>query len=168
MKSMRWYLIFLLGISLNSFAQEKTSSVIATAGDVSKSATMVLEWTVGEPAVETLFSSTALLTQGFHQPILEVQKNNAIKTLTNGKNAAVVYPNPATAIVNVQMEKPLEKPVLVLITDGSGKTLLRNNFPQNSSMLKINLANLSQGTYYLQLIEPEGAILGAYKVIKIQ
>lgn len=162
------YFCVLTCTALTSVAQDKSQSVISTAGDVSKSSTMILEWTVGEPAIETLQSSTALLTQGFHQPVLKIQQKDVARAVKNSSNPALIYPNPATALVTIQMQKPLERSLQVLISDASGKVLLRNNFPQKSNAVKINLANLSQGTYLLQLVEADGSIQSSYQVIKVQ
>lgn len=55
-------LVLFVGGSLSSFSQENNQSVIAAAGDVSKSPNLVLEWTLGETAVETINSGKGLYT----------------------------------------------------------------------------------------------------------
>ena len=159
-------LVLFLGSSLSGFSQEKSPSVIASAGDISRAGEIVLEWTVGEAMVETGTTSSQLYTQGFHQPVLKVHKLNAGKEVAAGKNSFRVFPNPATAIINVQLEKAAETPLLVSLLDASGKLLLNNRFPVNSRALKINVQGLAQGAYILRITDALGTLQGNYKIIK--
>ena len=162
-------LALFIGSSISCFSQEKNQSVIASAGEVSKSSTIVLEWTVGEPLIETVSSATSLYTQGFHQPVLEVHKLvGAGEEGAPGKNTIQIFPNPTTAIINVQLEKASEKPLLVSIMDVSGRVLLNNTFPVNSTALKINVHRLSNGAYTLRITDAAGTFQGDYKIIKAQ
>ncbi len=157
-----------LGSFFSSFSQEKSQSVIASAGDISKGGNVILEWTVGEPAVETLSNVTAIYTQGFHQPLLEVQKISTGKDLATLKDIVRVYPNPSTAIINVQLEKASIAPLVVSLIDVSGKVLLNNSLPVNSKIFKINVSRLRQGAYVLRITDAQGNMQGDYKIIKAQ
>lgn len=154
--------------SLSSFSQEKNQSVIASAGDISRGNNVILEWTVGEPAVETLSNESAMYTQGFHQPLLQVQKMSSDKDLAGLKNIVRVYPNPSIATINVQFIKASVTPLIVSLVDMSGKVLFNNNLPANSTMLKINVSRLSQGAYILHITDAQGKMQGDYKIIKAQ
>jgi len=161
-------LVLFIGSSLSGFSQEKSQSVIASAADISKAGNVILEWTVGEPAVETLSNSAAIYTQGFHQPLLEVQKMSTGRDLASVKDIVRVYPNPSTAIINVQLQKATPEALVVSLIDVSGKVLLNNNLPANSTILKINVSRLSQGAYILRITNAQGNIQGNYKIIKAQ
>ncbi|MDQ6813117.1 MAG: hypothetical protein M3040_05235, partial [Bacteroidota bacterium] len=65
MKSSLPFLVFLITISAQSSAQYSDQSVISAAGDISKSANLILEWTLGELATETVSSKDNMYTQGF-------------------------------------------------------------------------------------------------------
>lgn len=156
------------GISGFSFSQDKVQSVISSAGDVSKGVGIIIEWTIGEPAIETVSSSLALYTQGFHQPVLQVHKLSTDNKVAKGKNTFQVFPNPTTAIVNVQLEKASETPLMVSLLDAAGKIILNNQFPANSIALKINVQRLSQGAYILRITDTAGNLQGSYKIIKAQ
>ncbi len=161
-------LALLIGGSLSSFAQEKSASVIAAAGGISKGSNIILEWTVGEPAVETVSNSAAIYTQGFHQPMLQVQKWRNENDLAGPKNSIRVYPNPTTAVVNIQLDKISETPLQVSLIDITGKTLLNNTFPARATSQKINVSRFSQGAYLLRITDAKGTIQGEYKIIKAQ
>jgi hypothetical protein len=55
---------FLLLQLNNSWSQE----LICSAGDVFSNSSVQMEWSLGEPAIDTYSGETLLLTQGFHQP----------------------------------------------------------------------------------------------------
>lgn len=157
-----------ISCSLACFSQEKNSSVIAAAGDVSKGGNIILEWTVGEPVIETASSASARYTQGFHQPSLEVQKITSKKELATLQFSAHVYPNPSAEILNIRLSQVSETPLLISLVDAGGKVLLRNAFPANSTLLKINVSRLSGGVYILKITDAKGSIQSNYKVIRAQ
>lgn len=160
-------LLFIVS-SLACFSQEKTPSVIAAAGDVSKGGNVILEWTVGEPVIETTTSASAKYTQGFHQPLLEVQKIAPKKGAAALKFSAHVYPNPATAVLNIQLDHASENTLSVSLVDAGGKVLLNNVIPVNSTLLRINVSRLSGGAYILRIMDAKGNLQSNYKVIKAQ
>jgi hypothetical protein len=82
MKLHLYLIIIAAATSSNSFSQKDNHSVIAAVGDNSKSSTLVLEWTVGETAIETVSSSSSFYTQDLNQSSLQVQRiegSNALK-----------------------------------------------------------------------------------------
>ncbi len=157
-------LVLFIGSSLSGFSQENNQAVIAAAGDVSKSSNLVLEWTLGEAVVETASSSAALYTQGFHQPLLEVQKIPAPNLVM--KNIFHVFPNPTTSVLNIQLEDISEARLLVTLVDANGRVLINNEFPPKSNLLKIDVKRFTHGTYFLRITDAKGAITGQFKVIK--
>ncbi|MBC7511686.1 MAG: T9SS type A sorting domain-containing protein [Ferruginibacter sp.] len=159
--------ILCVSSSSSCFAQEKSPSVISSAGDVSKGGGLILEWTLGEPAVETLSTSTALYTQGFHQPVLLVQKINKSQDMA-AINNIIVYPNPATSVINLQLEKPSTSELVISLIDASGKLVLNNRLSTNSSFLKLNVSNLRTGTYILRIIDLKASAQSDFKIIKTQ
>lgn len=160
-------LMLFIGGSLTCFSQEKSPSVISSAGDVSKGGGLILEWTLGEPAVETLSTSTALYTQGFHQPVLQVQKINKSQDMAALDNI-LVYPNPATSVINLQLEKPTSSELVISLIDAGGKLVLSNRLPTNSGFLKLNVSTLPGGPYILRIRDVKGTAQSDYKIIKTQ
>jgi hypothetical protein len=65
-KIVLWLCVFM---TMEMHAQSLSSSVVATAGDYSSSASASLSWTLGEIATETFSNGGYILTQGFQQPV---------------------------------------------------------------------------------------------------
>jgi len=155
-----------IGGSLACYSQEKGQSVISSAGDVSKGGGIILEWTVGEPAIETVSTSSALYTQGFHQPVLHVQKLTTGKEVASLQNKILVHPNPATSVINVQLDKPFGSELILSLIDAEGKQVSNNRLPAHSSLLKLNICRLSSGVYILRITDAKGSAQNDYKIIK--
>ncbi len=158
--------VFCFGISIYSFSQQKSPTAIATAGGISGSANIILEWTVGEAFIETISTFSNVYTQGFHQPILDVEQRDRSKGGLVRKNTVHVYPNPVTAILNVRLETIPDKPMFVSLVDVNGRVLLKQYFADKSSLLSIDVRPFTPGSYFLRIIAPSGGIEGEYKVIK--
>jgi len=154
--------------ALSSFSQGKTPSVIAAAGGTAKGANIILEWTVGEPIVETVSNTTSMYTQGFHQPVLQVQKWTNPKNASAAANTILVYPNPTTAIINIQLQKTYEQTLEVSLLDLNGKLVYRNNIPAAATAQQINVSRLSQGAYMLHIRDKKGTVQEEFRIIKIK
>lgn len=73
----------------------------------------------------------------------------------NDMELITVYPNPATTEVSVSLPSTVQK-VSVQVLDAQGKVVLENEVNEVSN--KINISNLSRGTYTLQLRSEFGTI----------
>ena len=93
--------------------------------------------------------------------------NNVIRKITNVLAATsyqledyiMVYPNPATSMLNINMDV---HPAELIIFDLNGRPLLHKNSTENSTVL--NIENLSKGLYFLQIISESGTF--SKKIVK--
>lgn len=144
--------LFVSSISLS--AQE----VISTQGDSYDNGTNTIDFTIGEPVIETVSDGTNDATQGFHQTNL---------TITNIEDLDVdfsvnIYPNPAADVINLTIEK-YEK-ITYQIYDMGGKLVDQSTL--TSSTTSLNVSDYPKGTYLLTLIESDKKKLKTYKIIK--
>lgn len=158
-------LLFLfIGSTLSGLSQQKSQSVIASAGDISKGANVILEWTLGEPAIESVSTLSSLYTQGFHQPVLDVQRANSGNTLI--KNVFRVFPNPATSVLNIQLDKPVKERLLITLINVSGRALQNITFPQEATASRMDVSRHPHGIYLLRITNQDGSIHSEFKIIK--
>jgi hypothetical protein len=165
MKLYFYFTLILVFVSVSSISQKISRSIIAPAGETSKTSFLILEWTVGESFVETNATTTGIYTQGFHQPLLEVQKINA-KPLFVSKDLFNVYPNPVTSVVNLQAQAITDQPFVISVVDLNGKNLSQFNFPSKTSGLRIDMSRYSHGLYFLRITDIKGDVKSEYKIIK--
>jgi hypothetical protein len=147
-------------LSVVVLGQSLERQVIGNAGGHFQNANAQLEWTIGEPVVETITGSSAILTQGFHQTSLSVT------AISNSESSAGfnLYPNPTQGMVQViSLEESSEYSWAVY--DVSGKLLQAGkSYIGNSA---IDLEGYERGHYLIQLIEINKNRISTFKVVKM-
>ncbi|WP_165958109.1 T9SS type A sorting domain-containing protein [Segetibacter sp. 3557_3] len=167
---MKTYLAMIIAssaISFSSFSQETSPTVVAPGGGIAKGSSISLEWTLGEVATETLLSGKALYTQGFHQPVLVIEKAGAPENLIV-KNKVSIFPNPASSVVNVLLHFVPKTPLSLTLFDNYGKILQIRQLPVKGSRFQLNIGGYAQGAYYLRIQSKDGSFLSNYNIIKTQ
>jgi hypothetical protein len=77
-----------------------------------------------------------------------------------------VYPNPATELINIQINHSTLDQVVVTITDLQSKEAYNGKYAGISNVIGINTASFASGTYVLSLKNLNNQVLGTYKIIK--
>lgn len=146
-------LLLLLTAGFTVRAQSLTPFVVASGGDFysNNAANASLSFTIGELAiVETFAAQGSILTNGFQQPTVELvgldDKDFALEF--------VVYPNPASDVLNFRYT--LQYPGLVKMhwTDMRGVQVLTNysdKYGGGQVEDYFNLDGISQGMYFLHV-----------------
>lgn len=162
---MKKSLLFTLSLFINycGYSQSISPQVIATAGDHFSNTQVQLSWTIGEPIIETSVSNTSVLTQGFQQTNL---------TITSVEDFAQelkinIFPNPASDIINIEFKENFEGSLLRLV-DGKGRTLTSRKVSLKTTIQQLNVAHISAGTYYLQLLTEDSKAIKTFKIIKLK
>jgi hypothetical protein len=153
--------VFLLWVT-SVHAQHLERQVTASAGDYRQAPSFgSLHWTLGETVTETLTSGSVRLSQGFHQLyILTVDVDEPEAESFSLK----VFPNPATASVNIQTDH--SRPLHWQLTDVSGKLLQAQSLPA-FSLQTIDLQSLPAGVYLLCATDARQR-MRTFKIVKIQ
>lgn len=151
-------LLALLGFTLP--AQNLTPDVIASAGGYDAGADATLSWSLGEISIETYSTASAILTQGFHQLTLGTTAATEREIRLN----LLLFPNPTTETVYLQLKEEEILRVLLSISNLEGKTLWTGRM--TGTEMAITLGELPDGLYILTLKSEHGAYLGAVKFLK--
>jgi len=155
-----------LSLSLSAISQTSDPTIISSAGGSAITSTLIIDWTLGEYAVETVSSPNQMITQGFHQPlkiiaaVAPVPKTDVVYNIS-------VAPNPVLSILNFSITSKTNVRVYVTISNIHGETLIQRGVSSASGSLQINMENLPSGTYIL--IARDGVtaqIIKTYKIIK--
>lgn len=86
----------------NVTAQTIERTVWATDGGEYEGAAQSISWTIGEPCSEAFTSGGEIITQGFHQPEINLSTSIASDDAENGMLS--VYPNPVSQYINLNFE----------------------------------------------------------------
>ena len=156
---MRLLIVFVSFFILNNlYAQSNDLQVISTSGKSFTYENYIVEFTLGELAIDNI-GSDLILTQGFHQGKLAI--HTEIKEIDFKIN---LFPNPAHTHFKVEFYTP--KTVDIILTDIKGKIILREKIVNQTSK-SYDVSNLAQGIYTFTIIDLTNK-QATYKIKKIR
>lgn len=151
----------------SSKAQTTEPSVLASGGGSAKTSSGSLDWTLGEFAIETIFTADNMYTQGFNQPFLIVRPSIVAKPAKSFYKI-LVAPNPVHSILNFSISSINDILVSVSVADIHGKTFVQRKVHSAGGYLQINFNSLAAGTYILTVREAAtGQLIQSNEIIKL-
>ena len=139
---MRSILFLFLCFPIFIFGQVTTPTVITNSGGTFSNSSIIMDFSIGELAVQTL-QNNEILTQGFHQGDLKVTTaifNLGIKTK--------IYPNPTTNFIIVELEKNVNADIKVY--EINGKIVIEDKL-NDENQKQLDFSFLKQGNYLLNI-----------------
>lgn len=125
-----------------------------------------LESSFGELMVDSYFSSSTILTQGFIQNDLYIPNGTPVDLGTlRGK----AFPNPVISVLNVQIDFKDASDVTIEVIDVLGKKRTvntRNSLQGNTTILELEVDRLESGIYFIRVISDKNQYNQVFKVTK--
>ncbi|MCU0407418.1 MAG: T9SS type A sorting domain-containing protein [Bacteroidales bacterium] len=159
MKKTLW-LFMLLFPAVITYSQEG-HDVISAAGNFATAGGISLSWTLGETVIPTQQNGDVILTHGFQQQLVvsTLEKNLALEV------EVLVYPNPASDVLNLKFGTPVSERLEIIILDQNGR-IVKSLFAEPLvTISEINMQDLASGIYYIRLLK--GKLSNVYKVVKL-
>jgi hypothetical protein len=151
----------MFALSLSAQKQE----VIASAGGYNKDAgnTISISWTLGETIIPTFKSAdnSLILTHGFQQQLIVTTIEENLLELVN----VTVYPNPASDVLNIKFEVPLDGAVDLYLLTQQGSLVLTDFIEATTVEKQVNMQGFPAGVYFIRLVK--GKLSNVYKVVKL-
>ncbi len=157
-----------LCLSLIGKTQQISNSVISSAGNTDKINNLYLEWTLGEPAIETISSNNQLYTQGFHQPMLAATIQHTKVAVKQERYHIIIAPNPVRTIFTAVIERETASKLFLTLSDLNGRPLISKTSDAKLQSIDFNLAAYSSGIYTLVISNASGSLFKIFKIIKAQ
>lgn len=141
----------------NASAQQNTVTAGGDASGTGGSAS----YSIGQVDYVTASGTGGVATQGVQQPY-EIYQTVGIKT-ADIKLELSAYPNPATDLLNLLFKnKPADLHYELL--NAEGKLLKEEHI--DAELTAIHVEELSNGTYYLDVLAKNNTVIATFKVIK--
>jgi hypothetical protein len=153
--SLLLFFIFFPGIT--AFAQQ----VIASTGYSGSTAGLVVDWTLGEPVIDTYVGSAIALTQGMHQPSVLVTH---LQNLTGSDFAVRTFPNPVNQILFIEICQGGPGVFWYELFDVTGRKMLGKAMQSNTE--EIDTGGISPGVYFIRIFSTDSEHLATCKIIK--
>lgn len=141
----------ILGLLLCSGSLYAQSTLNATGGG-GVIGSNSYDYSIGEMTlVSTETSSAVIITQGLLQPEAKFATNTT--DLIISQNQLNIYPNPTTAILNLQPKFTEAGTMQLLVLDATGKTVFRSEIKLNAGNEKqqIDISSFAAGNYLLNV-----------------
>lgn len=153
--------VLLLMVSV-TYSQSLSPTLLSSQSGVDKTNTMVLEWTLGDIAVETITQKNTVYSQGYIQPYLD-----ASKEYVQIVDEILLFPNPVDTHLNVKLLSDNNKQVAIDIYNVNGRIVKQftNGFSL-SKTFQIDIADLPSGMYVVRISNAKG-VVKSHKIIKI-
>lgn len=150
-----FFISFISGIAVT--AQE----VIASGGGSGIIPGYQVDWTLGEPVIETFTGSTHILTQGMHQSKLLVTGFQEIPI--PGLDVRV-FPNPAKDFLMIEIVQAGNDHFQYGLFDMKGTKMVIKKMKSNQE--EVDMSHYVSGTYLLKVLNSDGKHLKSYKIFK--
>ncbi len=132
--------------------------VISTQGGSYSNGSNTIDFTIGEPVIETVSGGSNELTQGFHQTLLTITGIEDFDV-----NFSVnIFPNPTSEFIYLKVEQL--KDVSYNIYDATGKLLWQEKLTGLTT--KVNVSDLPKGIYFIALTQKGSKKIKTFKIIK--
>ncbi len=154
-----------LFICISATAQTASPDVIASAGDYYASASGSVSWTIGEPVSDTYYSSSNILTKGFHQPLsvslASIEDNNSSEEF-------YAYPNPVIDQLMLDFSKLSLGEYNIQIFDATGQVVRKLNVDHTvaSQQTVVNMSDESAGMYLIKIAKVSSQKQIVFRMIK--
>ena len=150
-----FFIIIFSGITVT--AQE----VVASSGGSASITGYKVDWTLGEPVIETLPGSVNILTQGMHQTKLTV---TGLEELIIPGLEIRVYPNPTSDLLIIEVIQTGNYSFRYELFDITGRKMAMNKM--NSNIEEIDMSNFVSGFYLLNVLNSDSEHVKVCKIIK--
>ena len=151
-------LLFVLILALTA---AEAQQVIASAGSSGSITGYTVDWTLGEPVIETFTGAANRVTQGIHQTKLMV---TALRNFDIPEMEVKVYPNPARDMVTIELAQGLNQRFTCELTDLTGQKMIVKEMSYPAENL--DLKDFAPGIYLLRIFTPILKIEKVFKIVK--
>jgi hypothetical protein len=158
-KKMVFVCCFLLMVATGIRAQSHTD---ASGGNVSGSGGTA-SYSVGQIDYTTIKGSGGIATEGVQQPLEIFQVTTGIDEVSNDEVKAMVFPNPTSSFVELQISNSINGQLIYKLYDQNGSFITQESISGSATM--INLTSLQSGIYFLKVIN-SAKIIKTFKIVK--
>ena len=147
--------VIAVSLAITGFSQELPRHVTSAGGGHYETVAIHASWTIGQAEpLATTYQPTLILSSGFQQ----LDDLPVSVTEINEEGEFLVYPNPCSDHVQLNVKFGLPTGVSYTLYDFSGKALISKKLSGESSYQEhIDLSNLPPGMYNLMLTTASGA-----------
>lgn len=155
-------------------AQAVSPSVIASDGGSGTAGGVQIDYTLGELAVDGLTGQPLSMTEGFHQPILQVEIIEGSPSVPDhdadspAKQTITITPNPVAAELTITFSAEAPGAVGLDVFDANGILISQHKLDPANGDIQLDMSPYAAGLYFFQFTSADPRSASTYKIVKIQ
>ena len=155
-------LVFITSLcTINCLAQQGT---VASSANGSSS-TGNISFSLGQVAYISIDNLSGKVNQGLQQPFEITDINLFVENQANNIKSAIIYPNPSAKSITLSLYfNAIETSLNYVFTDLNGKILRQEKIISSETI--INIENLTETLYLVNILEERGKVLKSFKLVK--
>ena len=159
-----WFVAVLLIAPFLGQGQSLAPQVVSNAGGSIQTAGGRLSWTLGEVAVDRVWTNSRAgsITEGFQQPSLQVKLGDQ-----SGTAMVEILSNPVQNILSLVVRPEFQAGLTANLTDAQGK-VLQQGLRFQPGNAEVDMSAYPSGVYFLTFRQPDSSNKQSFKVVKIQ
>lgn len=149
-------------------SQKLSPDILSPGGGINETRSGTIEWTLGEIAVSTVNTPSAMYTQGYNQPLL-LQRLSSVNSNTDKVSLfnVTVFPNPTTTQLTVHVDSKIDSKVTIQLLDLNGKQLSLEVSGSMNENKTLDLTKYTAGLYLLRITDAAGLPIETFKISKV-
>lgn len=158
-------LVLFIAHMAGCFSQDISHQVLVPLSSIAGTGKINISQTVGEPMVEGLYGADYDLTQGFHQPGIDLSRPDPPEG-----NGVEVYPNPVVDILKIELFGVEETDFEIIIFGLNGTVYYQRNIScaRDYWLLEtVDLASYKRGMYFVRIKTKDNRISRLFKIEKM-
>ena len=162
------------GFALALSAQQLSPEVLASNGGTSLAPGIQLDWTLGEAAIGGLSGQDKSYTEGFHQPIILLEKIDYTEpevdpsTKDAPRTGITVSPNPVSSDLTIHFDGTTHELFDCQVLDANGNPQLHKSLRTNEGDVVLDLSGLIPGLFFIRFIATDDGAITVFKLAKIK
>lgn len=171
-----WHITLCFGFGYFSAlsAQQLSPAVLASNGGTSMAAGIQFDWTLGEAAIGGLSGHERNYTEGFHQPIVLIEKVDFAEPEVNHSTKDVllsgitVSPNPVSSNLTIHFDATNHELFDCQVFDANGNSQLQKTLRTTEGDITLDLSGLIPGLFFIRFIASDDGAITVFKLAKIK
>jgi len=147
----------------NILGQESDAGIISAAGGYYEGDNISLEFNLGEWTILNMENSTGQIGNGIYTKYYKVVNISE----PNSEIVINIYPNPSASTLYLDYSSYGHRPANYIIVNADGRIFSKGKLNSNTQVQEIDLTELNENVYYLNLVNDDDSILKTLKFIKI-
>lgn len=146
----------------------KAQELISPYGGSATTTSMIIDYSLGEPAISSKSLDHRNFKEGLLQPRILVRALFTETRNANGKEFELqISPNPTTSTCEIKFIQPLETDARLTVHNLQSELIHNELILSNTEIYTLELTNLPAGIYVLSLFDQDKKIQFSYRIIKV-